>query len=57
MIIVHQNIIGTFNFRALPWIWPIGSRKKDFRINKLIEALGNPDNGSYDVVTFQEVFF
>lgn len=47
-----QIYMSVYN-RSLPYPWPIGSKDKDFRIGKFIEALTNSD---YDVITLQEVF-
>ncbi|KAH7731594.1 Endonuclease/Exonuclease/phosphatase family protein [Aphelenchoides avenae] len=45
--------IATLNCWALPQPWPIGSKHRKFRIEKLIEAL---EESEYDIVTLQEIW-
>ncbi|TKR65147.1 hypothetical protein L596_025596 [Steinernema carpocapsae] len=43
----------TLNCWALPQPWPIGSKYRKYRIEKLVEALQNAD---YDVISLQELW-
>lgn len=45
--------IATLNCWLLPHPWPIGSKHKGFRVQKLIEALSL---SNYDIVALQEVW-
>jgi hypothetical protein len=43
----------SYKFRLLPHPWPIGSKNKTFRIQKLIESIYK---SPFDIIALQEVY-